>query len=115
ANAVPRTFVSGTGTDAGTCVRNVPCLTFSFAHGQTDAGGEINCVDAGDFGPLTITKSITIDCAGTVGGILVTSGTAITINTASVVVRLRNLTINGGSTTAGTGGQVGVKFTNGSV
>src|SRR3954469_14065086 len=95
AHAIPRTFVSGSGGGA-VCSRAAPCATFQAAHDATDSGGEINCVDAGDYGGVTITKSITIDCAGTVGGI---SGalvaTAVTINTASVVVRLRNLTLNG--------------------
>jgi parallel beta helix pectate lyase-like protein len=108
AEAAPRTFVSGSGGGA-TCTRAAPCATFQAAHDVTDAGGEINCVDAGDYGGVTITKSITIDCAGTVGGI---SGalvaTAVTINTASVVVRLRNLTLNGMLS-----GNVGVRFNNG--
>lgn len=91
------------------CSRAAPCLTFSFAHGQTDAGGEINCVDAGNFGSVTITKNITIDCAGTVGGINPVGATAgIVVNTAGVTVRLRNLTINGMST-----GTIGVQFSNG--
>src|SRR5438045_223952 len=86
AEAAPRTFVSGTGADAGTCTRAAPCLTFSFAHGQTNAGGEVNCVDAGNFGSVTITKSITIDCAGTLGGInQAGAADAITVNTAGVV------------------------------
>jgi hypothetical protein len=106
--AAPRTFVSGSGTDVAPCSRTAPCLTFSFAHGQTDAGGEINCIDAGNFGPLTITKTITIDCAGTLGGINPGAADAITINTASVIARLRNLSLNGTGT-----GLIGVRFLNG--
>jgi hypothetical protein len=109
AHAAPRTFVSGTGSDAGSCTRAAPCLTFNFAHNQTDPGGEINCVDAGDFGNLTISKSITIDCAGTVGGINPVAGAGgITVNSAGIVVRLRNLTLNGMG-----GGTVGVRFNTG--
>src|SRR5262245_37584689 len=108
AHAAPRTFVSGTGSDAGICTRAAPCLTFAFAHAQTDSGGEINCVDAGNFGPVTITRSITIDCGGTLGGINPGAADAITINAASVVVRLRNLSLNGAGT-----GFTGIRFMNG--
>src|SRR3954452_12868075 len=44
-----RTWVSGTGSDGNACTRGAPCLTFNHAHAVTAAGGEINCVDAGDF------------------------------------------------------------------
>jgi hypothetical protein len=107
AQAAPRTFVSGAGGGA-VCSRAAPCATFQAAHDATDAGGEVNCVDAGDYGAVTITKSITIDCAGTVGAIGAAATTGVTINTAAVVVRLRNLTINGMVT-----GTVGVRFSNG--
>ena len=66
-----RTWVSGTGTDAGTCTRTAPCLTYAFAFGVTDTGGEINCLDPGGFGTLAITKSISIVCDYTEGGVLV--------------------------------------------
>ena len=73
AQAAPRTWVSGTGTDAGTCTRAAPCATYAFAIGVTDTGGEINCLDPGSFGTLTITKSISIVCDYTEGGVLVPS------------------------------------------
>jgi hypothetical protein len=108
AHAIPRTFVSGAGSGAA-CTRAAPCATFQAAHDATDAGGEVNCVDAGEYGGVTITKSITIDCAGTVGSILAGGiGTAVTINTANVVVRLRNLNINGMVL-----GTAGIRFGNG--
>jgi hypothetical protein len=108
AEAAQRTFVSGTGANAGTCTRAAPCLTFAFAHGQTDPGGEINCVDAGNFGPVVITKSITIDCADTLGGINVAVNGAIGITGADIIVRLRNLTLNGQGTAS-----VGIDFLGG--
>jgi hypothetical protein len=46
AHAATRTFVSGTGTDSGTCGRATPCRTFAFALTQTAAGGEIDVLDA---------------------------------------------------------------------
>lgn len=93
-----RTWVSGTGDDAQQCTRTLPCKTFAGAISKTSAGGEINCLDPGGYGAVTINKSITIDCHETVGSILVTSGTAITINLdsqANMIVRIRNLSLDG--------------------
>jgi hypothetical protein len=60
-----RTFVSHTGSDFNTCGESDPCLTFGAALAQTSAGGEIDCLDAGDYSSqFTITFSLTIDCRG---------------------------------------------------
>jgi hypothetical protein len=59
-----RTWVSGVGSDANACTRTAPCLTFAGAIAKTAAGGEIDALDPGGFGTLTITKSITIDGGG---------------------------------------------------
>jgi hypothetical protein len=98
-NAVPaqaqntRSWVSGNGSDGNPCTRTLPCLSFLIAHAKTNAGGIINCVDAGDFGPVTISKAITIDCTGTFGGISQVSGTVPVDISASAtdVVRIRGL------------------------
>ena len=93
-----RTWVSGVGDDVNPCSRTAPCLTFAGALSKTVAGGEINCLDAGGFGILTITKSITIDCTGTFGSILVSSSSSgIIVNGAGINVVLRGLAINGGT------------------
>src|SRR3569833_3224253 len=63
-----RTWVSGTGDDANPCSRTAPCKTFAGAISKTAAGGEINCIDTGGYGAVTITKSITIDCTSTDAG-----------------------------------------------
>src|SRR5258707_923586 len=65
-----RTWVSGVGDDANPCSRTAPCKTFAGAISKTAAGGEIDCLDPGGFGALTITKSITIDCDSGAGGVL---------------------------------------------
>ena len=65
-----RTWVSGVGDDANPCSRTAPCKTFAGAISKTAAGGEINCLDPGGFGAVTITKSMTIDCTGTFGSTL---------------------------------------------
>jgi len=92
-----RTWVSGVGDDANPCSRTAPCKTFAGAISKTANGGEIDCLDPGGFGALTITKSIIIDCDSGAGGVLVTgtNGIVISANASTDVVILRNLTING--------------------
>lgn len=90
-----RTWVSGVGDDANPCSRTAPCKTFAGAISKTAANGEINCIDPGGFGAVTITKSITIDCAGTLGSILAAATNGINVNAAGIVVAIRNVSING--------------------
>jgi hypothetical protein len=75
-----RTWVSGTGSDANPCSRTAPCQTFAGAISNTAAGGEIDVLDAGGFGALTITKAITIRSDHAEAGVLVNGSTAITIS-----------------------------------
>src|SRR5262245_51358709 len=89
-----RSWVASNGTDS-LCTRDQPCGTFLAAHNATVAGGEINCVDAGDFSkgsPLSISKSITIDCGGTFGATIMGN---IQVSGTGIVVRLRNLSLQG--------------------
>jgi len=93
-----RTWVSGTGNDDHNCSRTAPCKTFQGAlnNNKTAPGGEINCLDPGDFGPVTITFSLTISCEAGTAGIQASSDSAIFINAATTdVVTLRGLDING--------------------
>jgi hypothetical protein len=112
-----RTWVSGVGDDANPCSRTAPCKTFAGAISKTAAAGEIDALDPGGFGVVTITKSITIDGTGTFASILSSgSPSAVNVNdsasgspgTANVV--LRGLSINGTGTTFGTNG---LNFTSG--
>ena len=96
-----RTWVSGMGDDANPCSRTAPCKTFAGAISKTAAGGEINVLDSGGFGAVTITKSITIDGAGALASILALNTNGIVINGANIVVNLRNLAINGAGGTFG--------------
>jgi len=104
-----RTWVSGVGDDANPCSRTAPCKTFPGAISKTVAGGIISCLDPGGFGAVTITKSITIDCQGTFGGILASSTNGINVNGAGIIVTIRNLAIEGAPGT----GLIGVNFING--
>ena len=93
-----RTWVSGVGDDANPCSRTAPCKTFAGAISKTAASGEIDCLDPGGFGAVTITKSITIDCTapGGIGGLLVSGTNGILVAAASTdTVQLIGLDING--------------------
>jgi len=97
----PRTWVSGVGDDANPCSRTAPCKTFAGAISKTAANGEIDCIDPGGFGAVTLTKSVTIDGGGTFASILASLVNAIVINDSAtgspgtIIVTLRNLSLNG--------------------
>lgn len=98
-----RTWVSGVGDDVNPCSRTAPCKTFAGAISKTAKNGEIDALDPGGFGTITITKSITIDGVGTNASILAALTTGVIINITDPAdtfstVTLRNLTINGAST-----------------
>jgi len=95
-----RTWVSGVGDDVNPCSRTAPCKTFAGAISKTAVNGEIDCLDPGGFGGVTITKSITLDCTFANGSILVAGTNGITINATGSgdplrIVRIRGLSING--------------------
>ncbi len=91
-----RTWVSGVGDDANPCSRTAPCKTFAGAISKTAATGEINCLDPGGFGAVTITKAITIKCDGVTAGVLVSGTNGIIINAGPTDrVILEGLEING--------------------
>src|SRR6187551_810864 len=102
-----RTWVSGVGDDFNPCSRTAPCKTFAGAISKTALNGEINCLEPGGFGAVTITKSITIDCheifasilnAG-INGIRITGGAVI----AAGVVVVEDCLIDGNFAGAGHG------------
>jgi hypothetical protein len=93
ATTIAHTWVSGSGSDSNACTFASPCATFAGALAKTTAGGIITAKDAGDFGSVIISQSVTIDGAN-LGSITFTSGAGININASANVV-LQNLTING--------------------
>ena len=99
-----RTWVSGVGDDANPCSRTAPCKTWPGAISKTATGGEIDALDPGGFGTLTITKSITLDGGGgQVASTLAAPGiNGFNVSAGTGVVILRNLRINGA------GGNTGV-------
>jgi hypothetical protein len=122
-----RTWVSGVGDDVNPCSRTAPCKTFAGAISKTFINGEINCLDPGGFGTLTITKSITIDCHEIFASVLASGTTAFNISFDSFqtngndplkTVRLRNLNISGSGSSGTVGtrtGINGIRITGGTV
>jgi hypothetical protein len=105
--AAIRTFVSGLGSDSNTaafCPRPKPCRTLAAAYTVTENGGEIVALDAGEFGPITITGQLSI--FGTQNALIgvATGGTGVTINAGAgdrVIVKDFIITGAGGSNTKG--------------
>jgi hypothetical protein len=91
-----RTWVSGVGDDANPCSRTAPCRTFAGAIGKTQAAGEINVLDPGGFGGVTITKSITISSTFEAGVLVPGQSFGIIVNAgATDKVILKGLDIEG--------------------
>ena len=91
-----RTWVSGTGDDANPCSRTAPCKTFAGAYSKTAVAGEINCIDAGGYGALTIGHSIAVKCDNTEAGVLVSGTNGIVVNAgASDVIWLSGIDFEG--------------------
>ncbi|HKG13178.1 MAG TPA: right-handed parallel beta-helix repeat-containing protein [Pyrinomonadaceae bacterium] len=111
-----RTWVSGVGDDVNPCSRTAPCKTFAGAISKTADKGEIDCLDPGGFGTVTITKNLTIDGTNGQGfGSILAAGTngvnvndSLTATPNTIFVTLRNLSINGANT-----GFDGVRFISG--
>ena len=99
----PRTWLSGEGDDANPCSRTAPCKTWTGAISKTMVGGEVDALDPGAYGPVEITKSITLDGGGQHASILTSTGvTGVAVNIPAGNandpnrrVVLRNIGING--------------------
>src|ERR1041385_5346910 len=92
-----RTWVSGVGDDANPCSRTAPCKTFAGAISKTATAGEINVLDPGGFGGVTITKSITISSENFEAGVLVsgTNGIVVSLPNTTDRVLLEGLDFDG--------------------
>ena len=112
-----RTFVASYGNDANTCALTQPCRGFAAAVTQTNVGGEVIVVDSAGYGPVTITKSVSITVPpGVYGGISVpatSDATGVLIANTAVNVVLRGLTINSVGATDGIT-TYGIRLTDGS-
>ncbi len=83
-------YVSSHGNNANKCTRDAPCRTLQRAINRSPVGGEVQVLDAGNYGnAVTINKSITISAIG----VAATVG-AVTVDADGPVV-LRGLTLQG--------------------
>jgi hypothetical protein len=111
AAANTRSFVSASsGSDSNPCTRADPCRSFQTAYANTVAGGEINTLDPGGYGALTINHSISVVSGLGEAGVLVPpSGDGITINAGPTDrINLRGLIVEGAGA-----GSTGIVFIRG--
>ena len=117
---VDHSWVSSTGSGS-TCTRAAPCPNFQSAHDVTNPGGVISVLDPGDFGALSISKSITVRAEGVDGGGTISPhlGNFFQITAgAADEVTLEGLHFNGAGIDFVSGGQLHIVrcvFTNGNV
>ncbi len=112
-----RTWVSGVGSDANPCSRTAPCKTWAGAISKTAPGGEIDALDPGGYGAVTITMSMTLDGGGgQVASTLVagTNGIVVAAGATDIVV-IRNVRLQGvyGNGTPPSPGLSGIVFNSG--
>jgi nitrous oxidase accessory protein NosD len=80
AQGVVHVFVSSNGTDTGACTRNAPCRNFAYAVTQVADGGEVVALDTAGYGPVLITKTMSIYAApGALAFIVAATGSDITV------------------------------------
>ena len=106
-----RVFVASYGSDSNPCTFGSPCKTFQHAHDTVATDGEVTAIDSAGFGPLTITKGITITSPnGVEAGIAAApGGNAIAINANDGdKIFLHGLTLNGAFS-----GRYGIAFSSG--
>jgi len=86
AQARARVFVASYGNDSNPCTFGSPCKTFQQAVNVVDAAGEVTAIDSAGFGPINITKAVTITSPDGVeaGVVPVAGGNAIDINAGQV-------------------------------
>jgi hypothetical protein len=83
------------GLDTNSCTIAHPCKTFSGAYANTNSGGIIKALDAGEYGTINIAKPITIDGNGVGASIDVTStATGVSAFTVVGLIEIRNLAIH---------------------
>jgi hypothetical protein len=96
AAAQVRTFVSIAGLDSNPCTNTSPCRSFTAAVTAVAAGGDVVVLDSGGYGPVMITKPVSIVAPlGIYAGVTVTGGSGIVDSHGDGVVVLRGLSITG--------------------
>ena len=105
-----RTFVASNGLDSNPCTIPAPCRSFTTALTQTTTGGEIIVKDSAGYGPVVLTKAVSIiSPPGIYAAITVSAGTGIVVDPGTGDVTLRGLTLTS------LGGDTGIDFKTGDV
>jgi Domain of unknown function (DUF4957) len=105
---VTRTFVSGTGTANSSCSYTAPCRFFTQAVAALPSqGGEIDVLDPGSYGQITLSNSVSIIGRGWTT-ITATGSTAAITVTGSGSVNINGVQLDGGGT-----GKYGIEYTGG--
>ncbi len=81
--AAGRTFVSAAGNDSNPCTITLPCRFLQTAYNAVAANGQIDVLDPGNYGSLTITGPVSIQGHGW-ASMSANTGAAITINSPGV-------------------------------
>lgn len=106
ARAASQTFVSSAGSDGNACTYSAPCATFQSAYNVTDAGGRIDALTAGNFGPVFVAKSMTIDGHGLASIVQTYQAVVVDPPGSGTAVVIRGITIEGCQIPIAVGGQV---------
>ena len=108
------TFVSeARGDNANPCTFVAPCRSFQAAHDHTLSDGQITVLDPGSYGPINITKSISVvndgigEASIPVSGGL--SGISVNAPAGGGYINIRGITVQG----IGFGGGTGLRFNSG--
>src|ERR1700754_353042 len=64
-----RSYVSRTGSDGADCTQATPCASFATAIDKTNANGEVNAIDTGNYTSFTVAKSLVVKANGGVAGV----------------------------------------------
>src|SRR5580704_15680182 len=107
-----RTFVSSTGNDGNNCLNTAtPCRHFSATYDATPAGGEIDVLDPGNYGGLTITGPVSIQGHGWASSAASPNGGATFIINARTndQINIRGVLLDG----LGAPGSVAIQFNSG--
>jgi hypothetical protein len=104
---VTRTFVSGTGTANSSCSYTAPCRFFTQAVAAMPAGGgEIDVLDPGSYGQITIDRPLSIIGRGWTTITATSTTAAITITATEASVSISGVQLDGGGT-----GKTGISYT----
>lgn len=97
AQAQWHTFVASHGSDNNSCtLASAPCRSLAEALAKTSAGGKVFILTAGEFGAITITRSVSIVAVGVDANLHASSVHKITVDAgADDIVYLEGLSVRG--------------------